>query len=121
MIEACPQVWLCKEAVCCSDNCRETGETVLIDPVLDTVERDLALLQSLGLQLTYTLETHVHADHLTGAHRLRALTGCRVAYPAMDELPCADIGVEEGRPLQVGRVAIHPLFTPGHPADAVQR
>jgi glyoxylase-like metal-dependent hydrolase (beta-lactamase superfamily II) len=94
--------------------CRETGETVLIDPVLDTVERDLALLQSLGLQLTYTLETHVHADHLTGAHRLRALTGCRVAYPAMDELPCADIGVEEGRPLQVGRVAIHPLFTPGH-------
>ena len=51
--------------------CRETGEAVLIDPVLETVERDFALLQELGLTLKYTLETHIHADHVTGADRLR--------------------------------------------------
>ncbi len=95
-------------------NCPETGETVLIDPVLDTVERDLKILQELGLKLTYTLDTHIHADHLSGAHRLRALTGCRIAYPAIDELGCADIGVQEGRPFRVGHIELHPLFTPGH-------
>ncbi|MFN2309570.1 MAG: MBL fold metallo-hydrolase, partial [Gammaproteobacteria bacterium] len=95
-------------------SCPDTGETVLIDPVLDTVERDLELLQGLGLQLTYTLDTHIHADHLTGARRLKELTGSRIAYPAIDELPCADIGVREGQVFRVGRIEIHPLFTPGH-------
>lgn len=94
--------------------CPDTGETVLIDPVLDTAQRDLEQLQALGLKLAYTLDTHVHADHLTGARRLRAETGCRVACPAMDELPCADIGVEEGRVFRVGNIEIYPLFTPGH-------
>lgn len=95
-------------------NCPDTGETVLIDPVLDTAERDLARLQALGLKLTYTLDTHVHADHLTGARRLRELAGSRIAFPAVDDLPCADIPVREGQPFKVGHIAIHPLFTPGH-------
>ncbi|HEY5603568.1 MAG TPA: MBL fold metallo-hydrolase [Gammaproteobacteria bacterium] len=94
--------------------CPETGATVLIDPVLDTVERDLEILQTMGLQLSYTLDTHVHADHLTGAARLKSLTGSRIAYPAMDELPCADIGIEEHKVFRVGNINIHPLFTPGH-------
>jgi sulfur dioxygenase len=94
--------------------CPETGQTVLIDPVLETVERDLQVVQDLGVRLTYALETHVHADHLTGAQKLRHLSGCQVAGPAMDEIPCRDIGVREGEPFRVGRVTLHPLFTPGH-------
>lgn len=95
-------------------SCPDTGETVLIDPVLDTAERDLKLLQEMQLSLTYSLDTHIHADHLTGARRLRELSGSRIAYPAIDELPCADIGVREGEPFRVGNIEIHPLFTPGH-------
>lgn len=95
-------------------SCPDTGETVLIDPVLDTVDRDLRLLQELGLKLTYTLDTHIHADHLTGARRLKELAGSRIAYPAIDELPCANIGVREGQVFRVGNIEIHPLFTPGH-------
>lgn len=95
-------------------SCPDTGETVLIDPVLDTVDRDLRLLQELGLKLTYTLDTHIHADHLTGARRLKELAGSRIVYPAIDDLPCADIGVSEGRAFRVGNIEIHPLFTPGH-------
>jgi sulfur dioxygenase len=95
-------------------SCPDTGETVLIDPVLDTVDRDLHLLQELGLKLTYTLDTHIHADHLTGARRLKELAGSRIAYPAIDDLPCADIGVREGQAFRVGNIEIHPLFTPGH-------
>lgn len=95
-------------------SCEKTGETVLIDPVLDTVERDLKVLNQLGLKLSYTLDTHIHADHLSGAHRLKTLTGCKIAYPAIDELPCADIGTREGEIFSVGTIDIHPLFTPGH-------
>ena len=94
--------------------CPETRKAVLLDPVMETVERDLAALQSLDLTLAYTLETHVHADHLTSACRLRSLTGSKIAYPAMDALACVDVGVAEDRPLTVGGVVLRALFTPGH-------
>ena len=94
--------------------CGETAQAVLVDPVLETVERDLAVLRDLGLTLEYTLETHIHADHVTSACRLRSLTGCKVAYPEMDGLACADVAVSEADPLRVGRLTLQPLFTPGH-------
>ncbi|EDZ66870.1 hypothetical protein NOC27_197 [Nitrosococcus oceani AFC27] len=51
--------------------CPETGQCALIDPVIDTTKRDLEILQALDLKLTYTIDTHVHADHLTGALKLK--------------------------------------------------
>ena len=94
--------------------CPDSGETVLIDPVLETVARDLEVLQKMGRKLTCTLETHIHADHVTGACKLRSLTDCKIAGAAIDGLPCRDIGVREGEPLRIGSLEIHPLFTPGH-------
>ncbi len=92
----------------------DTGVTALIDPVLDTVDRDLSLLQQLGLKLDYTIDTHVHADHLTGALRLRELTGSRIVYPAMVEAVCVDIGLREREDFRIANLALQPLFTPGH-------
>ena len=94
--------------------CPDTGECAIIDPVLDTAERDLSVLQSLDLKLTYTIDTHIHADHLSGARRLKALTDSKIVYPAIDELPCADIGLQEGTSFNIGNIELHPLFTPGH-------
>lgn len=94
--------------------CPETRQAVLLDPVLETADRDLALLQELGLRLAFTLDTHIHADHISSACRLRSLTGCKVACPAMDNLACADVGVSEEKPLTVGGVTFKPLHTPGH-------
>ncbi len=94
--------------------CEVTRQAVLIDPVLDTVERDLQVLGDLGLELAATLDTHIHADHLTGARRLRQRTGCNIVCPRMLELPCADLGVQEGEAFQVGSITLQPLFTPGH-------
>lgn len=94
--------------------CSDTGEAMLLDPVLETLERDLCVLQELDLRLAYTLETHIHADHVTSACRLRSITGCKVSYPEMDGLPCADVGVSEINPLSVGRLILNPLYTPGH-------
>jgi len=92
----------------------DSGKAVLIDPAVETAERDLGIVKSLDLELACTLETHVHADHLTSARRLKQRTECRIAFPKMLDLPCADIGVQEGEPLRVGSVTLDPLFTPGH-------
>ncbi|QKT03937.1 MBL fold metallo-hydrolase [Ectothiorhodospiraceae bacterium 2226] len=97
-------------------SCTETGATALIDPVLDTVDRDLKVLDELGLKLSYTIDTHIHADHLTGAHRLRERTGCKVVYPAIEKPDCADIGLEDGQEFRIGNIPLHALHTPGHTA-----
>jgi glyoxylase-like metal-dependent hydrolase (beta-lactamase superfamily II) len=94
--------------------CSETGEAVLIDPVIDTVERDLEVLHQLGLKLAYTIDTHFHADHLTGARVLRNRTGCKVVFPEVEKPECADIGIRDGVPFQFGSISLDPLFTPGH-------
>lgn len=94
--------------------CEETGLAVLIDPVIVAVERDLAEVARFGLTLGYTLETHIHADHITGALDLKKQAGSKIATPACDRLPCADLAIEEGRPFQVGRIVLQPLHTPGH-------
>ena len=94
--------------------CEETGQAVLIDPVIVAIDRDLAELDRLGLALAYTLDTHSHADHITAALELKKKAGSKIAAPAYDRLPCADLGIEEGKPFQVGSMALQPLHTPGH-------
>ncbi len=94
--------------------CPDSRDALLVDPVLETFERDLDAVRSLGLRLAWTLETHIHADHLTSALKLKSLVDCRIAAPALDGLGCADLGVAEDSPLTVGSVTLQPLFTPGH-------
>ena len=94
--------------------CEQSGQALLIDPVLPMWQRDLALPNELGLKLAYTLDTHIHADHVTAALRLKRETGSQIACSAMDGLPCRDVALREGVPLQMGSVWIDPLFTPGH-------
>ncbi len=94
--------------------CEETGLAVLIDPVINSIERDLREIASLGLKLAYTLDTHIHADHITSAREMKQKVGSRIAVPAMERLPCADVGIEEGRPFQVGGLSFQPIHTPGH-------
>ncbi len=94
--------------------CEETGKAVLVDPVLPTWQRDLEVISQLGLRLVYSLDTHVHADHITAARKLKDEAGSRIAHPAIDALPCTDVPLQEGTPLSFGSVQIDPLFTPGH-------
>jgi len=97
--------------------CEETGEALLIDPVVNSIERDLAAVASLGLKLALTLETHIHADHITAALHLKRQVGSKIAAPAINRLPCADLGIEEGVPFALGGIALRPLHTPGHTDD----
>ncbi len=91
-----------------------TKEAVLVDPVIEQVDRDYKLIQELGLILDCCLETHVHADHITGTHKLRKLTGCLGVVPEHSKAGCADVIIEEGNSLGVGKVNIKAIATPGH-------
>lgn len=94
--------------------CPETGQALLIDPVMPAWQRDLEVINDLGLKLVMTLDTHIHADHITSATRLKRETGSRIATPALDALPCTDVGLEDGRPLRIGSIELGPMHTPGH-------
>lgn len=94
--------------------CEETGGAVLVDPVLPTWQRDLSVINELGLRLTMTVETHIHADHVTSALFLKREVGSQIAGPALDGLPCTDVGLTDGVPFRVGKTVIVPIHTPGH-------
>ncbi|MFN6479973.1 FAD/NAD(P)-binding protein [Nostoc sp. DedQUE07] len=98
---------------------RQTGDAVLVDPVLEQVDRDLESLDELGLKLRYCLETHLHADHITGAGKLRQKTGCEVIVPQNTAVTKADRSLVGGEILEVGSVMIETIFTPGHTASHI--
>lgn len=97
--------------------CEHSRQALLIDPVYPTWERDLEIVHELGLKLTHTLETHVHADHITAALQLREATDSRIVYPAEANCDCADQVVNDNEPFSVGTLTLIPIHTPGHTED----
>lgn len=93
---------------------RSTCEALLIDTVYGQHLRDLALLRELGLKLLYTAETHVHADHVTGAWLMQQATGSQIAIAKASNAEDADLYLEHGDVLAAGSVKLVARSTPGH-------
>ncbi|MDT8448344.1 MAG: MBL fold metallo-hydrolase [bacterium] len=91
-----------------------TKEGILIDSVLEQVDRDVQLLKDLGVKLVYTLDTHVHADHITGAGKLREQLGCKFGLGKGAGLECADLLMADGETLEFSGHQVKALATPGH-------
>jgi len=91
-----------------------TREAALIDSVDTQVERDMQLVKELGLDLKYTLETHIHADHITASGKIREKLGTQAVVHSNSESDCADILVVDGDSIKLGSQEIHILETPGH-------
>jgi len=96
-----------------------TREAVLIDPVLEQFDRDRTLLRELDLTLRYTLETHVHADHITAAGLFRKELGSEVGVSAAAGVDAADLEFTDGDAVRCGSTQIEICSTPGHTAGCV--
>ena len=92
----------------------DSGQALLIDPVFEQARRDLALLHELGLTLRATLETHVHADHVTGAWLLKQRSGSCVAVAAAGGTQGADRLLADGDRVDFGSRHLRVRATPGH-------
>ncbi|WP_434221704.1 FAD/NAD(P)-binding protein [Limnospira platensis CENA597] len=92
----------------------ETKQAVLVDTVLAKIDRDLQLINDWGLNLCYCLETHLHADHITGAGQLKKLTGCQILVPKNDQIKGANRQLDDGDIVNLGSVNIQAIATPGH-------
>lgn len=91
-----------------------TRHAVIIDPVREKVDRDLKLLTELGLTLTHILDTHIHADHITGSGVLREHTGALIVMGEGARIAAPDILMKDRDILRVGELSIRSLSTPGH-------
>ncbi|MFK8000959.1 MAG: MBL fold metallo-hydrolase [Polyangiales bacterium] len=91
-----------------------TREALLIDPVREQVERDLQILEELGLKLVHTLETHVHADHIAGSGMLRQRVGSRSIMSEDAGAECADVMAKDSQEFEIGGIHIEARKTPGH-------
>ena len=96
-----------------------TREAVLIDPVFEHARRDAALIEELGLKLAWTLETHVHADHVTGASLLRRRFGSRIALSRDSGAEGADRMLADGEAVHFGKRSLEVRATPGHTSGCV--
>jgi glyoxylase-like metal-dependent hydrolase (beta-lactamase superfamily II)/rhodanese-related sulfurtransferase len=97
----------------------DAREALLIDPVFEQVRRDIALIEELGLKLAWTLETHVHADHVTGAWLLRERLGSRIAVSAASKVEGADRYLESNETIAFGRRSVEARATPGHTSSCI--
>jgi glyoxylase-like metal-dependent hydrolase (beta-lactamase superfamily II)/rhodanese-related sulfurtransferase len=91
-----------------------TGEAAVIDPRIDMVEEILEHAQREGLRIRYIVETHNHADHVSGHHRLAARTGATIAVHALASVAYPHLPLEDGDELELGEVILRVVHTPGH-------
>jgi glyoxylase-like metal-dependent hydrolase (beta-lactamase superfamily II) len=93
---------------------RRGGEALIIDPVLEKVDRYLQLVRELDLRLVKAIDTHLHADHITGLGALRDRTHCVTVMGEQTKADVVSIRVAEGDTVDVEGIALAALYPPGH-------
>src|SRR6202048_4091135 len=97
---------------------RRGGEALIIDPVLEKVDRYLQLMRELDVKLVKAVDTHLHADHVTGLGALRDRTHCVTVMGEQTKADVVSIRVAEGDKVEVEGIALDALYTPGHTDDS---
>jgi len=97
---------------------RRGGEALIVDPVLEKVDRYLQLIRELDLNLVKAVDTHLHADHITGLGALRDRTQCVTVMGEQSGVDVVSMRVTEGDKVEIEGVALDVLYTPGHTDDS---
>jgi glyoxylase-like metal-dependent hydrolase (beta-lactamase superfamily II) len=97
---------------------RRGGEALIIDPVLENVDRYLQLMSELDLRLVKAVDTHLHADHVTGLGALRDRTDCITIMGEESKVDVVSIRISDGDRIDIDGVSLQALYTPGHTDDS---
>ena len=97
---------------------RRGGDALLIDPVLEKVDRYIQLLEDLGLRLVKAVDTHVHADHVTGLGALRDRTKCITVMSEHSGVDVVSMRVSDGDSIDIEGISLGVMYTPGHTDDS---
>jgi len=93
-------------------------EALIIDPVIENVEEYIALLNELDLKLVKVIDTHIHADHVTGASKLKDETQCVTIMGNHTPADTVEIKIKDEETIQLDQLSIKALYTPGHTSDS---
>ncbi len=93
-------------------------EAVIIDPVIENVESYIKLLQELDLKLVKVIDTHIHADHVTGASKLKQSTNCSTIMGEHTPANAVEIKVKDDEIIKIDQIEIKAMYTPGHTSDS---
>ena len=93
-------------------------EALIIDPVLENVEQYIKLLNELNLKLVKVIDTHIHADHITGASKLKDQTNCTTIMGEQTPANAVDLKVKDEEIIKLDQIEIKALYTPGHTSDS---
>ena len=96
----------------------EGREALIIDPVLDNIEDYIKLLNELNLRLVKVIDTHIHADHVTGASKLKDLTKCSTIMGEHTPAEAVEIKVKDDEYIHLDNLKIRAMHTPGHTSDS---
>ena len=93
-------------------------EAVIIDPVIENVVSYIKLLQELDLKLVKVIDTHIHADHVTGASKLKQATNCLTLMGEHTPADAVEIKVKDDEIIKIDQIEITAMYTPGHTSDS---
>ena len=94
--------------------CETTKKAAILDPVVENFRDYITIIEELGLTLNYAIDTHTHADHVTGLGKLREITGCITIMGEHSQAACVSQNVSDGEILTIGSIELKALYTPGH-------
>lgn len=97
---------------------RRSGEAIIIDPVVEKVPQYLQLIKELDLRLMMAVDTHLHADHITGGGKLRDSTRCMYIMGEQTRAQCLSYRFKDDDSLVLGQLALTAMYTPGHTDDS---
>ena len=93
-------------------------EAIIIDPVLENVEEYISHLRELDLKLVKVIDTHIHADHITGASKLKSNTNCTTIMGENSPAETVDIKLKDDGIIEIDQLKMRAMFTPGHTSDS---
>ena len=93
-------------------------EAVIIDPVIENVDSYITLLNELDLKLVKVIDTHIHADHITGASKLKKVTNCSTIMGEHTPADAVEVKVKDEEIIKIDQIEIKAMYTPGHTSDS---